>query len=222
VDLLHKYTGGVPRLINLVCDRSLLGGYSARTNRITLEMVERAATTLDLVPPRPSIIEWVRAHAVRVAAGTAAAAAIVVAAALSVALMQARSVRGDDAARTPPASIEAASRASVDPAVPPARDAQPTEGTAGTGGPASMNDSAKPAASYLVLVGSFRQQEEATRLTGQLQEQGYRSTIERATGTRGVWYQVLVGPYSEPDQARQDHERVRQLPGYSDARLVVH
>ena len=44
LDLVHRYTSGIPRLINLVCDRALLGGYSARTNRITPEMVGAAAT----------------------------------------------------------------------------------------------------------------------------------------------------------------------------------
>ena len=48
LDLVHRYTGGIPRLINLVCDRALLGGYSARTNRITAEMVTAAAAGLDL------------------------------------------------------------------------------------------------------------------------------------------------------------------------------
>jgi cell division protein FtsN len=75
---------------------------------------------------------------------------------------------------------------------------------------------------YSVLVGSFRQEEEATRLTAQLSERGYRSRIMRAVGTRGLWYQVLVGPYAGVDQARDEHERVRQMPGYSDARLVSH
>ena len=60
LDLVHRYTGGIPRLINLVCDRALLGGYSARTNRITPEMVASAATGLDLTPSRRSIARWLR------------------------------------------------------------------------------------------------------------------------------------------------------------------
>ena len=43
LDLVHRYTAGIPRLINLLCDRALLGGYSARTNRITPEIVGAAA-----------------------------------------------------------------------------------------------------------------------------------------------------------------------------------
>src|SRR5947207_4194528 len=36
---VHRRSGGIPRLINLICDRALLSGYSLRTNRITPEMV---------------------------------------------------------------------------------------------------------------------------------------------------------------------------------------
>ena len=31
---VHRYTAGIPRLINLLCDRALLSGYSAHTNKI--------------------------------------------------------------------------------------------------------------------------------------------------------------------------------------------
>lgn len=57
---VHQYSGGIPRLINLICDRSLLGAYSARSNRVTPELVERAASTLDLQPVERSRFSWLR------------------------------------------------------------------------------------------------------------------------------------------------------------------
>jgi general secretion pathway protein A len=60
VDLVHRFTGGTPRLINLLCDRSLLGGYSERTNRISPELVKRAAENLDLALGRPTWMSWLR------------------------------------------------------------------------------------------------------------------------------------------------------------------
>ena len=71
-------------------------------------------------------------------------------------------------------------------------------------------------------VGSFRQETEAARLTEQLRAAGYRVRMVRVSGVRGIWHQVLVGPYADLDQAREDQVRVRQLPGYADARLVTH
>src|SRR6185436_3688538 len=51
LELVHRYTGGIPRLINLLCDRALVGGYSARTSRITPQIVTNAATKLELRSP---------------------------------------------------------------------------------------------------------------------------------------------------------------------------
>ena len=45
---VHRYSGGTPRLINLLCDRALLGGYSAQTTRIGHQIVDAAAADLGL------------------------------------------------------------------------------------------------------------------------------------------------------------------------------
>ncbi len=58
--VVHQFTGGIPRLINLVCDRALLGAFSARVNRVTHDLVERAAETLDLRPAERSRFGWLR------------------------------------------------------------------------------------------------------------------------------------------------------------------
>ena len=44
--LIHAATGGVPRLINLTCDRALLAGYSAQTRSISQEHVRHAIASL--------------------------------------------------------------------------------------------------------------------------------------------------------------------------------
>ena len=41
---VHERSGGVPRLVNLICDRALLAGYVAATRTIDGEMVRRAAS----------------------------------------------------------------------------------------------------------------------------------------------------------------------------------
>jgi general secretion pathway protein A len=46
VRLLHNATGGVPRLVNLTCDRALLAGYTAQTQTITLSHVRQAVASL--------------------------------------------------------------------------------------------------------------------------------------------------------------------------------
>jgi general secretion pathway protein A len=48
LDMAHGYTGGVPRIINLLCDRSLMFGAQMRVNRITPSIIDEAAGNLGL------------------------------------------------------------------------------------------------------------------------------------------------------------------------------
>ncbi len=80
LDRVHRYSRGIPRLINLICDRALLGGYSQRATRIVPQMVVSAAHNLDLETPRAGVFGRVWRRAAMIAAGalaaTAAAAAL--------------------------------------------------------------------------------------------------------------------------------------------------
>ncbi len=49
---VHRQSGGVPRLVNLICDRSLLAGYVHNTRRITAAMVREAAKEVAGDQPR--------------------------------------------------------------------------------------------------------------------------------------------------------------------------
>ena len=40
---IHRLAGGIPRVINVTCDRALLGGYTQETRRVTAALVRRAA-----------------------------------------------------------------------------------------------------------------------------------------------------------------------------------
>ena len=43
VKRIHKHSGGVPRLVNVLCDRALLGAYAGGLRQVTSEIVEAAA-----------------------------------------------------------------------------------------------------------------------------------------------------------------------------------
>jgi general secretion pathway protein A len=58
LDLVHRRASGIPRLVNLLCDRALLAAYSARTNRVSAEMVQKAAESLELADASPSRFAW--------------------------------------------------------------------------------------------------------------------------------------------------------------------
>ena len=63
---VHRITAGIPRLINLVCDRALLAAYSERAQRVTPDMVRSGAASLDLAAPRSSMMGWLRTQAARI------------------------------------------------------------------------------------------------------------------------------------------------------------
>jgi general secretion pathway protein A len=48
--VVYDYTAGIPRLINMLCDRALLAGYTAHATRIDEDLTTKAAEGLDLKP----------------------------------------------------------------------------------------------------------------------------------------------------------------------------
>jgi general secretion pathway protein A len=52
IDVVHTYSGGVPRIVNLICDRALMTGAEAGVSVITPDMVKTATGRLDLKLPR--------------------------------------------------------------------------------------------------------------------------------------------------------------------------
>jgi len=79
---LHACSMGIPRLINLLCDRALLSAYSAHTPRIIPSFVDAAAESLEIERPRRTVRGWVRQRFGAFAAGAALAAMLAVAAAV--------------------------------------------------------------------------------------------------------------------------------------------
>jgi cell division septation protein DedD len=235
LELVHKYTAGIPRPINLLCDRALLGGYAARTNRITPEIVTAAAAGLELIKPRFAIGTWLHHRTAAFAAGAAVMALLAAAIAYGVIAIQAgtSTIRPVDGGRAAAADAKTSAPAPAPaPTVPTAVVDPPPLATTDQQSPIAESTSGRTAAapvsrpqtpSYSVLVGSFRRDSEVTALVRQLQDLGFRVRSSRVeSGDRGAWHQVFVGPYSDLEEARRDVARVQRMPGYSDARLITY
>jgi type II secretory pathway predicted ATPase ExeA len=50
IEMIHRYSGGIPRLINNICDNALLTGFGLGSRRITEEIVAEVIEDLDLAP----------------------------------------------------------------------------------------------------------------------------------------------------------------------------
>jgi general secretion pathway protein A len=53
--VIHQYSGGIPRLINTLCDNCLHIGFALQSPRMTLDIVEEAAADLDLSQSRERV-----------------------------------------------------------------------------------------------------------------------------------------------------------------------
>jgi general secretion pathway protein A len=129
---IYRLSGGVPRVINVICDRALLGGYSLDRHRITGPLVRNAATEVFGKRFTPPWLPW---------AGTAVVAVILVVASLALWRLQpwswarARTAAPTHAATPASTSSQAtgdataapAAVAAAKPAVPAAPAAAPTE-----------------------------------------------------------------------------------------------
>lgn len=70
VSMVHQLSGGVPRLVNNICERSMMGAYGENVHRIDKRLVSKAAGEVLQPKERFQPMQWVAGGAI--AAGTAA------------------------------------------------------------------------------------------------------------------------------------------------------
>ena len=85
VDRVHAYSGGVPRVINLLCDRALMVGAESQATTIAPELIDVAAARLDLPLPKSKDHAWRKR--LRTPALVAAGAALAVGAIAAIAFL---------------------------------------------------------------------------------------------------------------------------------------
>ena len=47
VEKIYEYSGGIPRLINIVCDKSLLLGFVLETYEVNVDIVEKSIEEIE-------------------------------------------------------------------------------------------------------------------------------------------------------------------------------
>lgn len=63
---------------------------------------------------------------------------------------------------------------------------------------------------YQMQCGSFRIQSQAEQMKAKIAFVGFSSEIRRTDGSNGVWYRVVLGPYTSKRQATADRNRLRE------------
>jgi general secretion pathway protein A len=215
---VHRWSGGIPRLINLICDRALLAGYSIRADRITPEMVTHAAGSLDVQSPTAPRRRLAAVAALMRRAPLVAAAAVVLLSCAfgvsSTAYLYQRFAAG----------VEASSRGQADRLPTPAPPA-PIVPAAAVPAPGPVRQLPADAA-LTILVGSYpiagvTTVGDVAALTDWLEGSGFRVFYaEVDLGNSGRWQRVLAGAYTDSHTARREEERLRAAAPQSDVHLV--
>jgi general secretion pathway protein A len=203
LERVHQFSGGIPRLINLICDRALLAGFTEQTRRITPELVEHAAESLDVQPVGQSPLRWL----VQRAAMFASAAVVLVACVFAVAATAFVYERFSGAA------------------VRLQRDARPID--AARASVRAASDRRLPAdAALTILVASYplsrdESAADVRSMTAWLEAAGFSVYYTQVDfGSRGRWQRVLAGAYTDRQTAQADVDRLRRAAPGVDARLV--
>lgn len=213
---VHRHSGGVPRLINLVCDSALLGARHGGLERITPSTIDNAAAKLELRISRGTASTATRKRMPLIAAGL-----VLVTLAAGYAWNNRSHSPSADAPETAgapglasPTLTERAGTAPTPGAAPPAAATESTPRTVADAAPVTGE-------SFSVLVASFRQSSEASALIDELRKRGLPvREIRVVSSARGVWHQVLVGPYPDAAAAAGGLTEVRQIRGYADAHVI--
>lgn len=209
-DLVHAISEGVPRRINLVCDRALMVGSQAQSGRIAEEHVARAATQIGFEIPKGKAKSDPVATVTRSSSRAVVLAALLVLAALG---GLATYFLGNPVELFQAAAPPAVRRASA-PALPARVAAVPVPA-----GPLVIVPPPPIAGSFSVLVGTFNTARQVERLEAMLQAQRltvYYIDVLLAPGD--LQRRLLVGRY--PTREEADAVRQKLGPTMADARVI--
>jgi len=225
LDAVHRIADGVPRLVNQLCDRTLLAAYASRTTRVTPELVLQAAESLELRDPAASRL---RAHLPRLAVvGRLAAAAAALVAVVGGGLVYRSAVPATGRWEGVASDRVAMSGWSPDSILPPvtappvAAARTPTPSVRPLTAPSSRQ--AAGPRPYSILIGSFADADGDLAIrTQDLQGLGFQVyEIELDLGSAGRRRQLLVGGYADVERAVADEARLRLDARFSEARIIV-
>jgi type II secretory pathway predicted ATPase ExeA len=214
VDLIYQFSEGIPRKINLICDRALEAGFSALSPTIDEMLVAKAADTLALTRASTTALVSGRPQA-RFTAGQsgmapqtkrwlATAAGVVAGVSIGAALtvLAPWTLNGGPAVPLPPPVL--ATLALPEPVVFP-DGAEPTVG----------DD-----LSYAIHAVVFVARPPAEATAAMLRELGADAAV-RPSSDEGAGYDVWVGPYRSLTDARTMETAIRRRFGFLDAGIVA-
>lgn len=216
LDMVHAITGGVPRMINLVCDRGLMAGREAEVDKVTDAEIVAGAEALGLPVPKGAQRreQWKRAGVRARRAGLVATLVVIAAAAGAAVFLLGNPLEW--LANTPP----------TPPAAPAARALAAPLAVPGEPGPGVVLTPPTPVDNSLALVfGRFDNADDAGRLADRLAGLGLPVyLVDVRLSPTELERRVLVGRYRSRGEAASvqaeyaaDFPGIQLIPGWREA-----
>ena len=242
---IHRYSEGVPRLVNLLADRALLAGYAQQSSVISAAMVEGAAVTLELGGQNDLPVE--REDGVAPAAGRTANPAPLVAPAYQLvecapssttpsAPPRVSAAKPDTGFRPWQAAVGVAMAAVLTiggyaswqrQQVPQLRALAEVraEGSSDNFGPGATEfELERPQAAFTIYLSSHRSSADAALISQrrQIEAAGYHSFLVAAqVAGQGSLYRLTVGEYDDRSSAANAAAALRDALGLAHAEAVA-
>jgi type II secretory pathway predicted ATPase ExeA len=229
--LIHKSSGGIPRLINKICDFALTAGYVKDAQAIDPSHVKRALAELDDLDCRKP---WMGGTALRYGFPATIVLAMVAAALFILhpgAFPPEASVHSDpveidnNAGSAPeptkknPGIIRPAALPETASAPPPSADQRNAGLITGTDSTAMLSEKGReqpdrPTAAYALQLGSFRSGESAARDAARYRKKGVPAHWQMVEN--GQWYRIVAGKFKDRKQAA----RYQRAHGLNAAMII--
>jgi general secretion pathway protein A len=212
---VYEYSGGYPRLINLICDRALLAGYGERSFVITKSMLRKAAMSLrgkeDIVLRRLS-------DGMRRLVPLAGAAMLLIGLSFFFAWKNGFIMQAKEMDPNPPVVHAAPMQIPEKPPTPavtavstPQPEATMTSDNLAQKQPPDETTATRPSASikhgeniYVLQVHSFLTEDKAKPAMMELKKEGQPSYVQHVINSQKMgWYVVYAGPFDDLDTAHQ-------------------
>jgi type II secretory pathway predicted ATPase ExeA len=248
VQQINSLSKGFPRLINLLCDRALMSGFSIRSHVITKEMIKKAAENLNLQTTSSSYAYklkgtsfWSRRRRPLVATLAFVIVAILILAfwsQISSALQSpvksgtspAQTTQAPSVARADSLSDAPGESASKLPIVRNLPESKP-----------SADESAAPVTKtspglsfevkrfvpdarypYTLLLGSFQAEEPLKKTMGKLESMGYKTYVTTVDlKEKGIWHRLLVGHFKSVKDANRMADEIKEYRDFPYVKVVT-
>jgi len=211
---IFKHSQGIPRLINLVCDRTLLAGYAKQSNYLNKQMVKKGAESLKKQGVPYTILSKGRRPLLLGVLALFLGCVFLIG--LQGEGLHVRSKKLVHSLQVRLPIIEqrpvAVPKVEIESAATSAHDSKSSPMAIETQGLSHR---------YSIHISSYRDNRRALMDVNQLRRLGYQAfSLKKDIPGKGIWYRVMFGKSRTRGEAQTMLKKIKTLKTFSDARII--